>query len=278
MHLLIRASEMPLSNVIRRVLSGYAKAFNKKYQRRGYLYQNRFKSILCQEDRYFLELIRYIQLNPVRAGIVKTIKELEKYPYSSHGVIIGRNKKAFQEVGEVLLQFAQTRRAAIYKYKSFIADGWEEGKREDLTGGGLQRSAGGWQSIMELKKMGDRWQGDDRILGDGEFVERILKNADEMMRRKEKMRRAGWNLDKLADYVCGIKGMEKDQLRRKGRGNNLSDAKSMIAFWGCRELGKKVVEIARYLGIGKSSASYLVTIGKKAVEGKKLFEHSNSGT
>lgn len=269
--MLLRASEAPLSNVIRRILSSYAKAFNKKYKRRGYLYQNRFKSILCQEDRYFMELVRYIHLNPVRAGFIKTTEELEKYSYCGHGVIVGRNKNAFQEVGEVLCQFAQTRKTAIHKYKSFIEDRWEEGKREDLTGGGLLRSAGGWQSIMDLRKLGERWQGDDRILGDGEFVERILKSADEMMRKKEKMQRAGWNLDKIAEYVSGTTGVKKDQLRQKARGNNLSRAKSLIAYWGYYELGIKGATIASYLDIRNPSVNYLIKLGKKLVEKENLI-------
>ena len=270
-HLLIRASEAPLSNVIRRILSGYAKAFNKRYKRRGYLYQNRFKSILCQEDRYFMELVRYIHLNPVRAGFIKTTEELEKYPYCGHGVIVGQNKKVFQEVGEVLLQFAQTRKAAIQKYKSFIEDGWEEGKRKDLTGGGLLRSAGGWQSIMDLRKLGEHWRGDDRILGDGEFVERMLKNADEMMRKKEKMQRLGWDLDKLADYVCTITAVNKDQIRQKARGNTLSKTKSLIAYWGYYELGIKGAKIASYMNIRNPSVNYLIKLGKKIVEKENLI-------
>jgi len=270
-HLLIRASEVPLSNILNRILSSYAKAFNKKYKRRGYLFQNRFKSILCQEDRYFMELIRYIHLNPVRAGLIKTPEELEKHPYCGHGVITGRNKKWFQEVGEVLLQFAQTRKAAIQKYKLFIEDGWGEGKRKDLTGGGLLRSAGGWQSIMELKKLGERWQGDDRILGDGEFVEQILKHAEEMMRKKEKMQRAGWNLDRLADYVCVITGTSKYALNQKGRSNNLSKAKSLIAYWGYNELKIKGAHIAEYLGIKNPSVNYLIKLGKRVAEEGKFI-------
>ncbi|MBN1595138.1 transposase [candidate division FCPU426 bacterium] len=265
-HLLIRASENPLSYVLSRVLSGYAKAFNKKYKRRGYLFQNRFKSILCQEDRYFMELIRYIHLNPVRAGFIKTPEELKKYPYCGHGVIIGRNENQFQEVGEVLLQFAQTRKTAIREYKLFIEEGWEEGKREDLIGGGLVRSAGGWQGILELKKQKERWQGDDRILGDGEFVERILKQAEEVMRKQEKMQHAGWNLDKLADYVCGITGTSKYSLNQKARNNDLSKAKSLIAYWGYNELKIKGAHIANYLGIKNPSVNYLIKLGKRFAE------------
>jgi hypothetical protein len=55
---------------MRRVLTGYAISFNRRYQRHGQLFQNRYKSIICQEDAYLLELVRYIHLNPLRAKIV----------------------------------------------------------------------------------------------------------------------------------------------------------------------------------------------------------------
>ena len=69
-HLLLRSGATPISAVMRRVLTGYAVDFNRRHHRQGRLFQNRFKSILCQEDQYLLELVRYIHSNPLRAGII----------------------------------------------------------------------------------------------------------------------------------------------------------------------------------------------------------------
>jgi len=88
-HLLLRTGETPISNVIRRLLTGYAIGYNLRHRRTGHLFQNRFKSVLCQEDAYLWELVRYIHLNPVRAGLVKDLKELDRYPYSGHSVLMG---------------------------------------------------------------------------------------------------------------------------------------------------------------------------------------------
>jgi len=60
-----------------------------RHRRTGHLFQNRFKSVLCQEDAYLLELVRYIHLNPMRAEVVKNLKELDRYPYSGHSVLMG---------------------------------------------------------------------------------------------------------------------------------------------------------------------------------------------
>ena len=78
-HLLLGTGENPLSDLMRKILTGYAVYFNRKYTRSGYLYQNRYKSILCQEEKYMLELVRYIHLNPLIGGVVKTIDELDNF-------------------------------------------------------------------------------------------------------------------------------------------------------------------------------------------------------
>ena len=77
---------------MRRLMTGYAVTFNKRHKRSGHLFQNRYKSVVCEEDAYLLELIRYIHLNPLRAGLVKDLQELDKYPWSGHSVILGRRK------------------------------------------------------------------------------------------------------------------------------------------------------------------------------------------
>jgi REP element-mobilizing transposase RayT len=68
-HLLLRTGATPLSAVMRRLLTGYAVSYNRRHRRYGHLFQNRYKSMLCQEDPYLLELVRYIHLNPMRARL-----------------------------------------------------------------------------------------------------------------------------------------------------------------------------------------------------------------
>lgn len=63
-HLLVRTGTSPVASLMRRLLTGYAVSFNKRHKRSGHLFQNRYKSILCEEDPYFLQLVRYIHLNP----------------------------------------------------------------------------------------------------------------------------------------------------------------------------------------------------------------------
>ncbi len=91
-HLLLRTSLTPLSKVMRRLMTGYAVTFNKRHKRSGHLFQNRYKSVVCEEDPYLLELIRYIHLNPLRAKLVQDLKELDRYPWTGHSAILGKKK------------------------------------------------------------------------------------------------------------------------------------------------------------------------------------------
>ena len=93
-HLLLRTGKEALSAVMRRLLRGYAVYFNRRYRRHGHLFQNRYKSILSQEDVYLLELVRYIHLNTLRAKIVKDLKAFESYGYAEHIVIMGKKQLA----------------------------------------------------------------------------------------------------------------------------------------------------------------------------------------
>ena len=79
-HLLLRTGLVPISTIMRRLLTGYAQQFNRRHRRHGHLFQNRYKSFLCEEQPYLLELVRYIHLNPLRAGQVKDTKQTVGLP------------------------------------------------------------------------------------------------------------------------------------------------------------------------------------------------------
>ena len=216
-HLLIRNGEDALSNFMRRILTAYAIYFNRRNRRSGYLFQNRYHSILCQEDAYLLELVRYIHLNPIRAGIVRTVAELDRYPWSGHAALVGTRSNNWQERDAVFSRFSEDRNAARLEYRKFVSEGQGARRLVDLSGGGLRRSAGGWENVRRLRKNGVYWRGDERILGDGDFVQRALNAAEQKLARTEQMKREGWDLNRLITRVCGLFGIPRDKLSKRGR-------------------------------------------------------------
>ncbi|MHB9155088.1 MAG: REP-associated tyrosine transposase [Endomicrobiales bacterium] len=265
-HLLVQTGTKSLSDLMRKVLTGYALYFNRRHHRRGYLYQNRYKSILCQEEAYLLELVRYIHLNPLRANLVNSIQALNNYPWSGHSVIIGNHKREWQSTDEVLERFGEARRQAIEKYENYIINAKEMGQREDLSGGGLRRSAGGWEGVMELRRNREYWRGDERILGDGDFVNKVLKISEEELVLKQKLKKAGWDIHAVVKRVCELMGVKEDEIKRRSRGNNISKARSVIIYLSHKELGVKGKELSDYFGINKSSVSESIARGAEIVK------------
>ena len=269
-HLLLRTGSIPISTVMRRLLTGYATWFNRRHRRYGHLFQNRFKSILCQEDSYFLELVRYIHLNPLRAGLVKDIDELGRYKYSGHSVLIGKMKKRWQDTESVLKMFGEQSGAARRSYRLFVENGIEEGKRYDLTGGGLLRSAGGWEGVKALRENKVYQRNDERILGDGEFVGRVLASAEEEMERRYALKASGMDLDKIADRISKELNIKKEDIYAKGRYRRIVEARSLLCYWAVRELGIPMSALARKLGISITSISVSVSRGRMIALEKRL--------
>ena len=135
---------------MRRLLPGYAISYNRRHRRWGYLFQNRYRSIVCNEDAYFTELVRYIHLNPLRARLVKSLAQLDRYRWSGHGVLMGNIKKEWQDVGYVLKYFSRKEGEAKKEYRNDVLEAIDEGRRPELVGGGLIRSLGGWSAVKAM--------------------------------------------------------------------------------------------------------------------------------
>lgn len=129
-HLLVRTGRQSISKSMRKLLTGYVVNFNLRYKRHGHLFQNRYKSIICEDDPYLLELTRYIHLNPVRAGIVSDMRRLSRYRWTGHSTIMGIVRRAWQDVDTVLGYFGKGVKA-VEKYERYVEEGISRGKRPE---------------------------------------------------------------------------------------------------------------------------------------------------
>jgi REP-associated tyrosine transposase len=180
---------------------------------------------------YFRELIRYIHLNPLRAKIVSDIKELSKYQYSGHSALMGRKKHEWQGTKYVFSYFGKKVSESRKAYLSYVKKGIDQGRRPELTGGGLVRSLGGWSMIKKLRQKGqDRIKGDERILGDSEFVTALLSEAKEKLERSYKLNALGYDLKKISRIVSKIYDIEIEKIYSKGRRKVQVRARSKISW------------------------------------------------
>jgi len=270
-HLLLRTGLVPISVLMRRLLTGYAVWFNKKYRRHGQLFQNRYKSILCQEDPYLKELVRYIHLNPLRAGLVEDMKKLDKHPWCGHSVLMNKTKQAWQNVDYVYGLFSEKKRMARTRYRVYVEKGIVDGKRPDLTGGGLLRSTGGWTVLKGLRKVGIRVKGDERILGDSDFVENVLKSAEEELEQKYDLKARGYDFYRVTQRVAEVMEIETEQVTAFGKSPQTVKARSLLCFWAHRKLGMTTIEIGRRLNISQSAVSRSSMRGQQ-IERENRFE------
>ena len=261
-HLLLRTGQAPLATVMRRLLTGYVVSFNRRHKRRGHLFQNRYKSIVCQEDIYLRELARYIHLNPVRAGIVKDLTQLNKYAYSGHSAIMGKVERPWQDVKYVLGFFGKRIKSARNEYLSYVKAGYDQGHREEFSGGGLIRSLGGWSEIAKTNVMaGIHTKSDERILGESTFVSDILSLANEKYERKYELKQRGYDLTRVAMKVSEIFNIEADEILSKGKQQKKVKARSLFCYWATNELGVSLTELAIKIGISVSAVGYSVERG-----------------
>jgi putative transposase len=265
-HLLLRTGQVPIATVMRRLLTGHAGYFNKRHRRSGHLFQNRYKSILCQEDTYLLELVRYIHLNPLRARIIQDFDRLKKYPYCGHSTLMGKIKRGWQDTEWVLRLFGVQLLTARRRYHGFVEKGISMGRRKDLTGGGLIRSMGGWAAVKSMRKAKIFEKSDERILGDGDFVDQALSMAKEQLKRKTILISKGYNLKMAADQACSVMGLEASEIWKRGKLRRRVAARSLLCFWAVRELGISMTELSKRLNLSLSGVSQSVIRGEKIAE------------
>jgi len=269
-HLLLRSGGTPIAGVMRRLLTGYAVEFNRRHRRHGHLFQNRYKSILCQQDPYLLELVRYIHLNPLRAKLVADYGNLKEFRYGGHCALMGKCRNGWQNTEYILSLFGQKVSEARRSYSAFVQKGVSDGRKPELVGGGLIRSLGGWTAAKAFRGKKDRIKGDERILGDGDFVQEVLEGCQQQLEPRYHYHAKGYDFDWLVGYVATLFGLDRGIVTRPGRYPDTVEARSVLCYWAAREFGISTVELSKRLGISQPTASQSVKRGEKIVKEKEL--------
>jgi REP element-mobilizing transposase RayT len=265
-HLLLRNGGTPITTIMRRLLTGYAVSFNKRHHRKGRLFRNRYKSILCQEERYFLELVRYIHLNPLRAGLVNNLETLNTYPYCGQSVLMGKVRAPWQDTGGVLSLFSGNKPEAIHRYIRYMEKGVMQGRRAELMGGGLYRSPDGWGELKSSKDIKSHRKGDERILGDHNFIRSVLERSQEDYERGYRLKSRGYTLDMVLRRASELFQLPIKAITSGGKQPDRVKARSVAAYWAVRELGMNGTLVGRKIGLSQSAVSRAVQRGEQLSE------------
>jgi hypothetical protein len=202
-------------------------------------------------------------LNPLRAKLVENFSALDSYPYSGHSVILGKREKVWQDVKYVLRLFGKRASVARGEYREYVKEGVRLGRRPDLIGGGLIRSMGGWSEVKRMRRGRDRFKGDERILGDSEFVMEALKESEESFERRYELRTQGYDIERLARRVASLFEIALEDIYSPGKYKERVKARSVLCYWAVRELGETEIQLARKLAITQPAVSLAVKRGEK---------------
>lgn len=260
-HLLIRTGGKPLFKMMQSLLAGYGQYFNGRYHRHGYVYGGRYKSVLCQEEKYFLVLLRYIHLNPLKARVVKGLRELRSYPWTGHKALMGKEKLVWQDTESVLDRFGRGLQAQRKEYLKYLRGNLGSDFGLQLAGGSLIRALVGRWEETEVRK-GRRLVGDERILGDERFIEKMLEKAEEDEDRRQRLKRTGWTLPRVVARAAKAMDLKPGDVRGPSKEPRRSRARALASKWAVEDLGLTTVTVSRYLRVTQPAVTGAVHRGR----------------
>ena len=208
-----------------------------------------------------MELVRYIHLNPLRAGLVSSLEELDYYSWSGHATIMGNRKNGWQAVDEILLYFSTKEAEARRRYREFIEGGVSQEKRAELAENNLIHSPEAIKGI--LNRDNDRELADERILGSRDFVERVLKKSGELFERRGRNK---IELRDLTEKICNKFKLKEKELLSPSRRRDISMARAVLAYLVFSEVGYTCTKISKILSISPSGVSRCIERGKQIWE------------
>jgi hypothetical protein len=198
--------------------------------------------------------------------LVKDLQGLDKYPWAGHSAILGRCKNplvpevrdqrsevskekdpnpcnprnpcqktslAEKTIEDILLHFGETQKAARRRYRDFVGKGIAQGRRAEFQGGGLVRSAGGNKAGLLGRAKDELEKGDARILGSGDFVNNILRDAEEEFENKYKEK---MSLENLMMIVAKAMGVSVEEIVSSSRKRKIARARSVVTYVAIRNL------------------------------------------
>jgi REP element-mobilizing transposase RayT len=245
-HLLIERQADPLGHIMHRILTGYSQYYNRRHRRVGHLLQGRHKAILCQSDRYLTELVRYIHLNPVRAGMVELP---EQYEYSSHRAYLGLEPAGIVDSDPVLRHFAVKKPVARERYGQFVAAG------------------------IKLGHQGEFYLADDgQILGSEEFVDATIHRLGQTRRMGSgsnvKLPQESFKAEVLLAAVEKICGIPREEFCGSGKHVSTSIAKELLALAGC-QMGASLKQLSEIAGMSSAAMSRRKDAGRARMRENK---------
>ena len=171
---------------------------------------------------------------------------------------MGKVKCDWQHRNYVLTWFGKKEGAAQKAYRNYVEKGIDHGRRPELVGGGLIRSLGGWSAVKALRRTGNRELSDERILGSGEFVEQIIKEAENQIKYQLPLLEQKQRIDEFILNICKDETVPIEEIKGGSRRRKASRVRARIAIGLVKTHGVSLAEVARQLGVSTSAISKIL--------------------
>ena len=256
-HFVLRLGERELWELMKPLNMRYAQYHQKKTGRRGPLFMDRYKSIVTQDRNYVQELVRYVHLNPVRAGVCINLTALQRYPWCGHSVLMGTTVRWFQDTRSVLRRFGKDVETSRSAYCKYLESGLKKSGADDALITLVRRSNEG----KEKGRKPHRW-----VIGDQKYVSSVLEKSEARRLRVSRFEREGGNFDSIEKKICGLFNIHAGVLRTRQRGGKGSDARKVFAYVSARHYQAPVHRVAEHLGVSNGAVSAMVHKGREIVD------------
>lgn len=273
LHLLIRTGIRPVCEFMHRLLTGFAVVYNKRNDRKGHVFQGRFKSIPVQEDIYFLRLLGYIHCNPIKAGIVSGFDDLEEYRWCGHGAILGARSEPWQNVLYVLSKLGSEKPEQVKRYQEIIIAEISDNKSYEYLSGTFVLGSDGIKPVSRNDSLLAR--GNVVVLGSRYFAtevyNRIRMSGSPCLRdRCDSHRR----LEELLERIRNVYGFSRLMLRGKSRSPALSDARAVVAWVASSRLGFSRTDCMHLLGMSRNGVRKAISRGAEIADDSQFIKEN----
>ena len=237
-HLLVETPEPGISRGMKRLNETWAQAFNRRHRRVGHLFQGRFKGILVERESHLLELTRYIVLNPVRCGAVRSAGEWE---WSSYRATAGLGQAPKWLDPQIVLRNFHPRDPILAQraYQEFVGKARQSEYRP-------------WEMVVG-----------QIYLGGPSFCERMQSLAEAVRETREfprvQRRPVRPSFESIVTAVCQSFSETEESLSRKSR----RPGRKIVAYLGYQETGLTLAALAEWLGVTIQGASNLIATAQR---------------
>ena len=219
-HLVVRTSVVPLSRSMQRLQGGFARRFNRRWERSGPLWQSRYQARVIDSQEYVEQAIIYVHLNPVRAGLVENPVD---YVFCGHRELAKKTREPLTDVDQALISFGSSPKTARKHYRARIRTGLQQEPSEE------------WQTFFG--KQGPR---------DRDFDAPVAASVD-MLGRSTGLERPCVDPVRFLEAACTILDVDWDVLASSRRDRKTASLRRLVAAVAVERWGQRAGQLAKLL-------------------------------